>query len=476
MWVNMVQEAKRTSLNKALTDYFRCPEVFADFVLRGDLCPSEGFFRFGPEVTCYGQSSLGYYADTPANATCDLTYHIRTEGTTCYIPFDPSAVVDNLRCERYLAATPSNSLEEGLRGLVRRLYYLVRPQLGVSFRKRLQRLWLIGWEKMRFPVWPVDRTVDQLLEKLLVLSMKAHRVERIPFIWFWPDGQKSCLIMTHDVEGPSGVDFCPSLMDIDDSFGVKSSFQIIPEERYAVSPALLDRIRERGFEINVHDLNHDGHLYDSREEFLRRVLRINKYAKEYGARGFRAGVLYRRTDWYGAYDFSYDMSVPNVGHMDPQFGGCCTVMPYFIGNVLEIPLTTIQDYTLFNIFSDYSLERWQRQIKLITENHGLLSFIVHPDYLLERRARDSYAGLLAHLSRLRAEGEVWMALPKEVDAWWRERAKMTLVCEAGQWRIEGPGHGRAKLAYACLAGDQISYTFDPFSAEKSQAARAAVTL
>ena len=31
-------------------------------------------------------------------------------------------------------------------------------------------------------------------------------------------------------------------------------------------------------------------------------------------------------------DFSFDMSIPNVAHLDPQRGGCCTIMPYFIGN------------------------------------------------------------------------------------------------------------------------------------------------
>jgi hypothetical protein len=462
----MAQETRSASLNKALIDYFRCPEVFADYALRGDLCPGEGYFRFGPEVICYGQSSLGYYAETPAKATCDLAYHIRTEGTTCYIPFDPLAIVDNLRCERYLGYNPNNGSEEDQTGLVRKVYYHLRPHLGVPIRKQLQRLWLRGWEKKRFPSWPVDRTVDQLLEKLLALSMKAHRVEKIPFIWFWPNGQKSSAILTHDVEESAGVDFCPSLLDIDDSFGIKSSFQLVPEGRYTVSRTLLQRIRERGFEVNIHDLNHDGHLYDSREEFLRRALKINKYIEENGALGFRSAALYRRLDWYDAYGFSYDMSVPNVGHLGAQRGGCCTLMPYFIGNVLELPVTTTQDYTLFNIFSDYSLDLWQRQIRLITENHGLLSFIAHPDFVLEKRARGTYAGLLAHLSRLRSQGDVWIALPKEVDCWWRERARMTIVGEAGHWRIEGLGHERARLAYACLDGDRVAYTFDPSSAEK----------
>ena len=43
-------------------------------------------------------------------------------------------------------------------------------------------------------------------------------------------------------------------MDIDDSFGIKASFQIIPEERYSVSPEFLESIRQRQFEVVVHDL------------------------------------------------------------------------------------------------------------------------------------------------------------------------------------------------------------------------------
>ena len=35
-------------------------------------------------------------------------------------------------------------------------------------------------------------------------------------------------MMTHDVEGQAGLDFCDELMDIDDSFGIKSAFQLIP--------------------------------------------------------------------------------------------------------------------------------------------------------------------------------------------------------------------------------------------------------
>ena len=77
-------------------------------------------------------------------------------------------------------------------------------------------------------------------------------------------------MMTHDVETSAGQDFCPQLMDLNDSYGIKSSFQIVPEKRYTVSKAFLASILERGFEVNVHDLNHDGRLMCDREEFVRR--------------------------------------------------------------------------------------------------------------------------------------------------------------------------------------------------------------
>ena len=99
-------------------------------------------------------------------------------------------------------------------------------------------------------------------------------------------------------------------------------------------------------------------------------------------------------------------------------------MPFFIGKILELPVTTTQDYSLFHILNHYSIDLWKRQLTLIMEKHGLASFIVHPDYVLEHRARDTYKALLAYLSRLRSEGKIWIALPREVDQWWRERSQM----------------------------------------------------
>jgi hypothetical protein len=177
------------------------------------------------------------------------------------------------------------------------------------------------------------------------------------------------------------------------------------------------------------------------------------------SKGFRAGALYRNQEWFDAFRFSYDMSVPNVGHLDPQPGGCCTVMPYFVGDVLELPVTTIQDYSLFNVLETYSLDLWSAQIDQIMQQHGLISFIVHPDYLGKPEANAAYTGLLYKLATLRAEAELWIALPGEVDEWWRQRNQMTLVPDEDEWKIEGHGAEKARVAYATLKNDRVTYTF-----------------
>jgi hypothetical protein len=389
----------------------------------------------------------------------DVSKAITINGGELHLPFDMGDVIENLLRERYLQKLNS---PKGLshRSWVRECYYLARKLLPVAVRRHLQRAYLKDWKTLQFPHWPVDFTVDSLSEAFLRLTMIAQGCDRVPFIWFWPDGAFSALILTHDVETAAGRNFCSSLMGIDLKYGFRSSFQVIPEERYDVPESYLNEIRTRGFEMNVHDLNHDGRLFEEKAEFLRRARKINEYVKKYNARGFRAGAMYHNLDWYDAFEFSYDMSVPCVAHLEPQRGGCCTVMPFFVGKILEIPLTASQDYSVFHILNDYTIDLWKQQISLVYQKNGLLSFITHPDYLINSRCRQVYESLLDYLRRVVDRDAIWATLPGEVDRWWRARNEMTLVQDGSNWRIEGPESQRARVAYASLDGDRIVYTID----------------
>jgi hypothetical protein len=459
-------------LERALTDYYRCPEGLVRLTLAGELSPDAGYFRFGPETVCYGRTSTGSRARVPLNGLSDTLGAVHSGGGVVRVPFDPSQVIDNLRLERYAADALSPD-GFGPKSWQSAAYYGLRQVIPTGLRRSLQRAYFRDWKTRPFPRWPVDDTVERILERLVVLSLRSQGLSRLPFVWFWPDGAPSSVILTHDVETAAGVAACGWLMDTDDTYGVKASLQIVPEGRYEVRQAFLDEIHRRGFEVNIHDLNHDGLLFTDHDEFRRRARRINAYARDFGARGFRSGVLYRRPEWYDALDIAYDMSIPNVGHLEVQRGGCCTVMPYLIGSIVELPLTTTQDYSLFHVLRDFSNETWRQQLEAITARHGLASFLVHPDYLGTDPARQAYGTWLQHLAHLRTTRQYWIALPGEVERWWRARSQMVVVQDGDGWRIEGDPSGRARLAYVELGDDDtLVYRIAP-AAQGQVDARAA---
>jgi hypothetical protein len=446
---------KQNRMNRALVNHYRCPENLVEFRLTGQLSVDPGYFLFG-HTRIYGCSTSGSRAGRADAVLYDAMEDVTNDGSAVCLPFSPSDVIDNLRLERYADHHGHRAMSLWKRSL-RSAYYFVRPLMPVSVRRHVQRAHLEGWQNISFPRWPVDTTVENLCEQLLILSMRAKGIARMPFVWFWPHGAQSCVAMTHDVETKSGRDFCAELMDIDDYFGIKASVHLVPEGRYEVDAPFIQRIRDRGFEVNIQDLNHDGHLFNEREEFLRRAKKINRYGIAYKAKGFRSAVLYRNLDWYDALEFSFDTSVPNVAHLDPQRGGCCTVMPYFIGNMLEIPVTTTQDYMLFHLLNDYSLDLWKTQTQLIAEKNGLVSFIVHPDYVIEAKAQGVYRDLLTFLRQFGLEKRIWFAVSGEIDHWCRARSRMRVVGHDGEWRIEGIGAEHAKLAFARLVDDRLEY-------------------
>ena len=440
------------SCARVLRERYRCPEEFLNVAVADDLSKNAGFFRFGHGVTCYGRSSAGFIKPRIEEDLYDVSANVAASDSGLRLPFDPGEIIDNLRLERYPGAR-----ESWLRAIAREAYYLARPLLSPSVRRQIQRFQLKGSKKLTFPSWPVDRTVEDICDQLLLYILKATGAERVPVIWFWPEGKCSCAIMTHDVDSELGRNSCAELMDVDDSFGIKASFQIVPERCYSVSTEFLSAIRSRGFEIGVQDLNHDGLLFSERKEFLRRAKLINQYAKAYDARGFRGAVLYRNPNWLAALDFSFDMSSPNVAHLDPQRGGCCTIMPYFIGNILELPVTTTQDYMLFHLLDERSIDLWKTQIDLITERNGLISFIVHPDYAMAREVKPLYKDLLRHLRDMQTVRAIWTTVPSEVERWWRSRSKMELVFSENEWHIQGEGSERASVAFAKLVDGKLVY-------------------
>jgi len=270
-------------MQNVLSDYYRAA-ITSEFI---SPCPNDmdgaGFFRFGKDIVCYGESLTGVATTVLASADFDASKATRFAGTQIRLPFAVSEVVENLRGERYVGHSNVGRKRFTRHALIRDSYYFVRDLLPVWFRRHLQRAYFKGWKNLPFPQWPVDFTVELLHEAFLRLAMQAQGNDKVPFIWFWPNGASACLILTHDVETGAGRDFVPTLMDMDQSRGFRASFQNVPEKRYQFSESYVSEIRARGFEFNIHDLNHDGYLFEEKNRFLRHAKQINEYVRRYNA-------------------------------------------------------------------------------------------------------------------------------------------------------------------------------------------------
>src|SRR3990172_3626288 len=190
---------------------------------------------------------------------------------------------------------------------IKRSYYALKPLLPRVLIRNVRRLYA-AQARANFPLgWPIeDRYVRfqwDVMRHLLGITEQSE----LAFIHFWPEGRRFALVLTHDVETAQGQAHIRRVADMEAGLGFRSSFNVVPE-RYRLDHELLKELRERGFEVGVHGLKHDGRLFSSLEEFSRRAERINSYLRELNAVGFRAPLTHRQPQWMQALDIEYDLS------------------------------------------------------------------------------------------------------------------------------------------------------------------------
>ena len=74
-------------------------------------------------------------------------------------------IIDHLRYERYVKK------ESIVSTALRDVYYVLRPLMPAGIRKHLHRIHLNDWQRIPFPAWPVDTTVETLSEQLMMLEL-----------------------------------------------------------------------------------------------------------------------------------------------------------------------------------------------------------------------------------------------------------------------------------------------------------------
>ena len=370
----------------------------------------------------------------------------RDAAGSVFVPFDPGEVMRQFWSEDYRRVGRS-ALALGGRTALVRAYYLLRPVLPRQAQLRLRRAFTRAQNRSSFPGWPVENSLHDLYAWLF--GMLAELAGRpVPFIDLWPQGRSWALVLTHDVETDAGCRNIDLLRRPERELGYRSSWNFVPL-RYTVAEDTLSQLREEGCEVGVHGLLHDGRDLGSRRLLARRLPAMREYASRWQATGFRSPATQRQWDWMPRLGFDYDSSYSDTDPYEPQPGGCCSYLPYFNESMVELPITLPQDHTLFAILQVPDAGIWMRKARLLRERGAMVLALTHPDYAHDPRAARAYRSLL---EGFRDDDTAWHALPREVAAWWRERARSTVTGAADDWRIDGPASARGRIRFASPDG------------------------
>ena len=290
-------------------------------------------------------------------------------------------------------------------------YYRVKPFLPRPVRMAMRR-WIAHRKRPQAGgVWPI-----------------LPGSEQPPPGWpGWPRGRKFAFVLTHDVEGPSGVDKCRKLMELEMKHGFRSSFNFVPEGGYRVTKELRDQLTANGFEVGVHDLCHDGRLYRSRERFAASAVKINRYLAEWGAVGFRSAFMFHNLEWLEDLDIKYDASTFDTDPFEPQPDGTGTIFPFWKSaangrGYVELPYTLAQDSTLYLILGETTPDIWKRKLDWVASHGGMVLLNVHSDYLRfpgEPASSHTFdVGLYEEFLKYarQRQAEAWHCLPREMAA------------------------------------------------------------
>jgi hypothetical protein len=259
------------------------------------------------------------------------------------------------------------------------IFYTIKPLIPRRLQILLRRQ-IIQYKRKKYShIWPIDPNAGEP-----------------PRGWNgWPDNKKFAMVLSHDVETQEGHDKCYRLMEIEESLGFRSSFNIVPE-RYLVSQELIDVIKNRGFEVSIHGLKHDGKLFSSRKIFERRSKEINQYIKTWGVEGFTTPSMLRNPEWIHELNIKHCISTFDTDPFEPQPDAAGTIFPFWVQSnslargYVEFPYTLPQDFTLFILMKKRNINIWKKKLDLFVHNVGMALYNSHPVYMNFNKDKKSF--------------------------------------------------------------------------------------
>ncbi|MFO7810872.1 MAG: hypothetical protein R6V47_05830 [Candidatus Delongbacteria bacterium] len=284
--------------------------------------------------------------------------------------------------------------------LLKKIYYnIARPLMPSFVRAFLQNRISEKIEPKTDFIW--DEVVNIINERDLKIK--------------YPGGSKAAAVLTHDVDTLAGFNRIPKIIELEEKYGFKSSWNIVPY-KYPVDTGIIDLIKKSGHEVGVHGYNHDGKLFYSKKIFENRFPHINKAIKQFGAKGFRSPMVHRNLNMLQKLDIEYEASCFDYDPFQPFPGGTGSIWPFRAGKFIELPYTLPQDHDMFYMMKQDDIGIWKRKSDWIIKNKGVILLITHPDYL-SGKILNHYKEFLIFLKQYK---ELWTALPIDLTKFWKK--------------------------------------------------------
>jgi peptidoglycan/xylan/chitin deacetylase (PgdA/CDA1 family) len=225
------------------------------------------------------------------------------------------------------------------------------------------------------------------------------------------------IIVTHDIDSEKGLERASSLKEIEDDFGINSTWFVVSDE-YPI-PSQTAKYLAEGSEIGSHDVKHDGRLiHIKKQEDLVKRLRSSRETLEqsFGKQvsSFRAPLLQFNSRIISALEksgYKDDFSLPCWEPVHPstmQGFGVESASQFELNGVVEHPLTLFQDHQVLKVLgisTSKAIRFWMEQLGVIRAFDGDVVLLIHPDYSFAEDL-ESYKKLIEWISFLKTQEQV----------------------------------------------------------------------
>jgi len=267
----------------------------------------------------------------------------------------------------------------------------------------------------KFPLDALRFIVAKAVERLLGMRLPRKT---------WKE-KKNCCIVTHDVDTKQGLARARLIKKLEERYDIESAWYV-PTKHYSLDSGTIRNLANHG-EVGVHGARHSGNLVSLPNEKLFQLLCEAKQLLENvsgsSVEGFRSPLLQHNSkilEQLKKAGYSYDTSVPTWEPKHPQTMspfGIGTVFPLVLNDLVEIPVSIVQDHQLLYVLgltAKETLAEWFSFMTIIKEVGGCSVLLSHPEYgLFDSENISVYEDFLSYIS---SDSDGWITTPAKLAA------------------------------------------------------------